>query len=201
MAETKTLSRRGFIRNTFAGGAGIVLAGTPAWEAAAEFINTPQHQRIDGIGLDDPELVEMSLNENPLGPSPASKTAMSEAIDLGHRYPDWYADALKLDLAAYHGITTSQIIVGCGATEILRLAALAFAEPGSNVVCPYPSYGQFASDANFLGAIERYSSLDENHRVDVDDLASQIDSNTSACRLPKRLLRKTSSSMMASPNG
>jgi histidinol-phosphate aminotransferase len=163
------ISRRAFL-GTVAGGAAFALLRPERVHSA---------DRLRPSILND-YIGRLCYNENPLGPSPASKTAMSEAIDLGHRYPDWYAESLKSDLAGYHGVSTSQIIAGCGATEILRLAALAFADPGSNVVCPYPSYGQFASDANFLGAIERYSSLDENHRVDLDDLAAQIDSDTSA---------------------
>ncbi len=156
--------------------------GTVAGTAALSMLHPGAARSTDRLrpSLLNDYVGRLCYNENPLGPSPASKAAMSEAIDLGHRYPDWYAESLKYDLAAYHGVSTSQIIVGCGATEILRLAALAFAEPGGNVVCPYPSYGQFASDSAFLGAIERYSTLDENHRVDLDDMASQIDSNTSA---------------------
>lgn len=74
--------------------------------------------------------------------------------------------------------SSSNIVAGCDATEILLLCA--FADSDGNVVCPYPSYGQFASDANVLGASVRYYPLDENYKVDPDDMASRVDSNMSA---------------------
>jgi histidinol-phosphate aminotransferase len=122
----------------------------------------------------------LCYNENPLGPSSKAVRAMQSSIKMGHRYSDWFAESLRGDLASLYDLSSSNIIAGCGATEILRLCAFAFADPDGNVVCPYPSYGQFASDANFLGASVRYSPLDEDYRIDLDDMASRVDSNTSA---------------------
>jgi histidinol-phosphate aminotransferase len=122
----------------------------------------------------------LCYNENPLGPSPLAMTAITNSIDMCHRYPDWYAESLRYDLASLHGVSYEQTIAGCGATEILRLCALAFADPGGNVVCPYPSYSQFPSDAELLGATVRYSNLDANHCVDLTDMAARVDSNTTA---------------------
>jgi histidinol-phosphate aminotransferase len=106
--------------------------------------------------------------------------AMTEQVSMGHRYPDWYADSLRADLSALHGVSSSRIIAGCGATEILNLAALAFADPDGNVVCPYPSYSQFPSDCSFLGSEVRYSNLDGDYRVDLVHMASLVDSQTTA---------------------
>jgi histidinol-phosphate aminotransferase len=105
---------------------------------------------------------------------------MTDSATMAHRYPDWYADSLRGDLASLHGVSTGQTIAGCGATEILRLSALATVDPDGNVVCPYPSYSQFPSDAGFLGASVNYSNLGPNHRVDLTDMASRVDGNTSA---------------------
>lgn len=122
----------------------------------------------------------LCYNENPLGPSPLALAAMSESLPMGHRYGDWYSEGLRDDLAALHGVTRSETIAGCGATEILKLAALAFAEPGKNVVCPYPSYGQFASDAGHAGAEVRTVDLDPDYRIDLAAMAAQVDENTTA---------------------
>ncbi len=163
------MSRRAFL-GTAAGSAALALLRPDLAVADG---------RIRSSILND-YIGRLCYNENPLGPSPAAKTAMTESVDLAHRYPDWYADILASDLASHHSVSSGQVIVGCGATEILRLAALAFVAPGGNVVCPYPSYGQFASDAQFLGATTRYSSLDADHGVDLDDTAALVDSGTSA---------------------
>jgi len=105
-------------------------------------------------------------------------TAMADSIPMGHRYTDWYAESLRSDLATLHSVGSNQIIAGCGATEILRLCALAFADPAGNVVSPYPSYSQFPSDAGFLGASVRYADLDASYAVDLSAMAAQVDANT-----------------------
>lgn len=163
------ISRRKFF-GTAAGGTAIALL-KPSLALSTNELS--QHALNDYVG-------RLCYNENPLGPSPKAMVAMKEQIKMGHRYSDWYAESLRSDLASILGLSSSNIIAGGGATEILRLCAYAFADPDGNVVCPYPSYGQFASDANFLGASVRYSPLDEDYRIDLDDMASRVDSNTSA---------------------
>jgi len=163
------ISRRKFI-STAAGGTAIALF-RPSIALAT---HTPDHFLLnDYVG-------RLCYNENPLGPSPKAITAMKEQIHMGHRYTDWFADSLRSKLGDLHGVSSSKVIAGGGATEILRLCAYAFADPDGNVVCPYPSYGQFASDSNFVGAEVRYSDLDGNYRIDLDDMASRVDDNTSA---------------------
>jgi histidinol-phosphate aminotransferase len=168
-----TLSRRAFF-----GAAGGAAAGAATLAVAGAHPMVEGHRTTLPV-LDD-YIGRLCYNENPLGPSPLAMTAMSESISMGHRYPDWYAESLRDDLAALHGVERSQVIAGCGATEILRLCALAFADPDGNVVCPYPSYGQFAGDCAFLGTTVRLSGLDESYRIDLDDMASMVDSETTA---------------------
>ena len=134
-------SRRAFL-GAAAGGAALALLAP----AGARGRDNPGPALLrDYVG-------RLCYNENPLGPSPLAATAIVDSASLAHRYPDWFADSLRSDLASLHGVGVGQTIAGCGATEILRLCALAFADPAGNVVCPYPSYGQFPSDADFLGA-------------------------------------------------
>lgn len=122
----------------------------------------------------------LCFNENPLGPSPLAMQAIIDNANMGHRYSDWFAESLKNDLADFHDVPVEKVIAGCGATEMLRLCALAYAAPGSSVIVPYPSYSQFPSDADFLGADVVYSNLDEDYRVDLDDIAARVDNDTTA---------------------
>jgi len=162
------LSRRQFF-GTATGGAALALLN-PSLAMAKKGTHS---MLADYVG-------RICYNENPLGPSPLAIAAITDCADMAHRYPDWYADSLRSDLASLYGVSTSQTIAGCGATEILHLAALAFADPDGNVVCPYPSYSQFPSDAGFMGATVRYSDLDGDHRIDLSDMASRVDSETTA---------------------
>ncbi len=163
------LTRRRFLESAAGGAACALLSAAPG---RAEADRRSDLLR-DYVG-------RLCYNENPLGPSPAARAAMIAAIDLGHRYPDWFAESLRADLATLHGVSSSRVIAGCGATEILRLAALALAGPGVNVVCPYPSYSQFPSDCSFLGAQVRNAPLDSSHRVDPAAVLALVDANTVA---------------------
>src|SRR3990172_443690 len=62
------LDRRRFLQRTFAGSAGVAFVGTPYWRAAAQVLEGPPLRDIRGIGVADPDLVELSINKNPLGP-------------------------------------------------------------------------------------------------------------------------------------
>jgi histidinol-phosphate aminotransferase len=163
------LSRRTFLSLAAAGAASTLLDTTPAVADS----RPAALMRDDYIG-------RLCYNENPLGPSPAAQTAMTEQIALSHRYTDWFADSLRADLATLHDVTTANVIAGNGATEILRLAAYAFSEPGTNIVAPNPSYSQFPSDVNAFGGETRYAPLDENYRVDLANITALMDDDTKA---------------------
>ena len=122
----------------------------------------------------------LCYNENPLGPSPLAMTAITEHVNMAHRYPDWYAESLRGDLADLHNVNQNQTIAGCGATEILRVCALAFLNGGCNVVAPYPTYSQFPADAGLIGADVRYSDVDDDYLIDLDNMLSRVDSGTKA---------------------
>ena len=164
------LSRRGFI-GTLTGAAALSILGL---ERRALADHAPGGRMItDYVG-------RLCFNENPLGPSPAAMEAIISEAEMAHRYPEWYAESLMSSLVSHHDVSSGQVICGVGATEILRFCAMAFSSPGKNVVVPNPSYGQFASDSSRNGATVRYVDLDENHRVDLDQMSDRVDSNTTA---------------------
>ena len=84
--------------------------------------------------------VRLSANENPYGPSPLALKAMTEAFDLAWRYPDEYEQALVGALAKTSGVSTSQILLGNGSSEILKVAAAAFTSPNKKLVIANPTF-------------------------------------------------------------
>jgi len=172
------ISRRSFFGATAGLAAIALLKGQPAGavlngQPAGAFVPGDLPVREDYVG-------RLCYNENPLGPSPLAQAAMVAGIPMAHRYGDWFTDSLREDLAALHGVELSQTIAGSGATQMIRLAARSLADPDGNVVTCYPSYGQFASDAAFMGADIRMAELDENHRVDLSAVTAEIDADTTA---------------------
>lgn len=75
--------------------------------------------------------VLLNANENPHGPSPAAMKAVREALSEVFRYPDDYETPLVETIAASHGVSGSEVLLGNGSSDILRLAAFAF--PGKLV--------------------------------------------------------------------
>ena len=67
----------------------------------------------------------LCYNENPLGPPAAAITAIEDEAEMAHRYPDWYAESLINALSSKYEIPATRILCGAGATEILRMCAMA----------------------------------------------------------------------------
>lgn len=67
--------------------------------------------------------------------------AMSNA-DIEH-YPDPYCGKLTAALSKSLGLRPDNIIVGSGATELIRLAVNCYAGPGDTILMPFPTYGEY----------------------------------------------------------
>ncbi len=80
------------------------------------------------------EAVKLASNENPYGPPPNAVKAMKKAVTEVHRYPDGDCSELKQALAAKHGCSTEQILLGNGSNEVLELLIRTFAGHGDEVV-------------------------------------------------------------------
>jgi histidinol-phosphate aminotransferase len=73
----------------------------------------------------------LNSNENPYGPSPAAMRAIRDALGDVFRYPDDAERELGEAVAKLHGVPTSEVLLGNGSSDILRLASGAF--PGKLV--------------------------------------------------------------------
>ncbi|MDP2132440.1 MAG: histidinol-phosphate transaminase [Sulfuritalea sp.] len=86
-------------------------------------------------------LVKLNTNENPYGPSPraleAIRAATGEALKL---YPDPNAEQLKLAIAKYHAVDSSNVFVGNGSDEVLAHVFLALLKQARPILFPDISY-------------------------------------------------------------
>ena len=65
------------------------------------------------------DVVRISYNENPYGPSPKALKAMTDAFNLANRYPIERNDPLIEALAKLNGVNPDQIILGDGSDELI----------------------------------------------------------------------------------
>ena len=96
------------------------------------------------------EAVQLNVNENPYGPSPALvadlQRAVGEAAPTLHRYPDREALALRGDLAAYLSrrtgvpLAVEQVWAANGSNEVLQQVLQAFGGSGRRALGFEPSY-------------------------------------------------------------
>ncbi|MCB9591385.1 MAG: histidinol-phosphate transaminase [Sandaracinaceae bacterium] len=84
--------------------------------------------------------VKLASNENPRGPSPRAIEAMREAAAGVNRYPDAASWNLRSELAAHHGISMEEIVMGNGSNELIDLICRTYAGPSDHAVIGVPSF-------------------------------------------------------------
>jgi len=143
MMTNPTLSRRSFSK--IVGASAVFAALRPGSEANASW-------RALVPEVSTPNIVRLSSNENPYGPSPAALKAMTDGFGLAWRYPDEYADLLVEELARLNNVTGDQIVLGDGSGEILKLCAAAFTNKDKKLVIANPTFEALARHAGVASA-------------------------------------------------
>ena len=136
--SNQTLSRRSFSK---------ILAAGAAYSALQ-----PRSEVRASWRLNSANVVRLSSNENPYGPSPAALKAMTDGFSLAWRYPDEYADMLAEELARLHDVPVNQILLGDGSGEILKLCAAAFTSREKKLVIANPTFEAIARHASVANA-------------------------------------------------
>ena len=125
-------SRRGFLRLLGNGtGAGIALH----WPMIR-----PSRTTGFGPSLPDDGFIRLNRNENPFGPSPKVEEVIRSASSSANRYPLTQSRWLLEKIASMNHVSPEQVLLGCGSTEILRMAALAFLGSGKQLIQASPTF-------------------------------------------------------------
>ncbi|MEA2693228.1 MAG: histidinol-phosphate aminotransferase [Acidobacteriota bacterium] len=170
---SRGLSRRSFARILGTGLATAALAPTVGGAQEAQPGPRPVPAPVPAPGampVDD--LVRLSANENPYGPSPAAFAAIQGAFGRACRYPDDELEALSEEIARSHGVNRNQVLLGAGSSEILKLAAAAFTAPGRAVVVAEPTFEAILRYATTAGAETVKVPLTADHRHDLTKMAA-----------------------------
>jgi histidinol-phosphate aminotransferase len=93
------------------------------------------------LGLE--RLVKLASNEGPFGPLPAAVAAFQGSTLELNRYPDGGGARLREELASRYVVPAEQIVLGNGADELIRFAAIATLDPGDRAVYPWPSFQSY----------------------------------------------------------
>jgi histidinol-phosphate aminotransferase len=122
--------------------------------------------------------IKLASNENPIGPSPKAIDAARRALADSNRYPDAGCFVLGRALAERLGVAPEEIVFGCGADEVLGLAAQAALGPGDEAVYAWPSFAMYPIVVQASGATAVPVPLTDDHVHDLDAIAAAVGPRT-----------------------
>ncbi len=115
------------------------------------------------LGLDPEDLVKLSSNENPFGPSPQAVGAIEAKAGSVHTYPKAAHADLVAALASEWNLDTEQVWLGPGGDGVLDYFARAFLDPGDRVLVPNPGFAYYPMSARYHdGVVDQYSLSKED---------------------------------------
>src|SRR5215831_16559880 len=138
------ISRRTLLNRLAAG----TVAGAVCNSVRKRVFASPVPAALPASGANPPTRpILLSRNENAYGPSAKVLAAVEEALLSCNRYPRTECDSLARKIAAFHHVRPEQVVLGCGASELLCTAAATALGPGEKLVQASPTYpvlGEFA---------------------------------------------------------
>jgi histidinol-phosphate aminotransferase len=155
-------SRRAFLRHL---GTSAAIGLTPLGSLAA---SAARFEPARNAAPQGPIL--LNSNENAYGPLPKSVAALRSAVDQANRYPFAFYGELADELAVLHRVQPSQIVLGCGSSEILRMTAMALLGTGTQLVQATPTYEAMEHYARVAGASVTNVPLTHEYAHDVSGM-------------------------------
>ncbi|WP_281983548.1 histidinol-phosphate transaminase [Thalassorhabdomicrobium marinisediminis] len=128
---------------------------------------------VDGVE----NVLKLSSNENPFGPSDAAKKALERAALGLHRYPSTDHAGLRAAIGEVWGLDPARVICGNGSGELLMLIAQAYAGPGDEVLFTEHGFAMYPIYANANGATPVIVA-ERDRRIDVDALLAACTERT-----------------------
>jgi histidinol-phosphate aminotransferase len=101
------------------------------------------------------DIIKLASNENPLGPGPRARAAMSAVMAAIGLYPDGSGFELKQRLARHHGVPIESITLGNGSNDILVLLAEAFLTPDTEAIYAQYCFAVYPIAVQAVGARAR----------------------------------------------
>lgn len=132
------------------------------------------------LGRDPKDIVKLDANENPYGPPPEVFEALGQ-MKFPYIYPDPESRRLRSALAEDSGLESENILVGCGADELIDLIMRCVLDPGDKIVdCP-PTFTMYEFDAAVNGALVIKVPRKPDFSLDVEKIAIAVQQEKPKC--------------------
>ena len=122
--------------------------------------------------------IRLSANENPYGPCKPALAALSGCGGVASRYPGAIQEEMVQAIATHHGVNPDQVVLGCGSSDILRMADSAFLAPGQKLVAAEPTFEAVLNYAKVTRAEAVKVPQTADFRHDLPAMAAASDANT-----------------------
>lgn len=122
--------------------------------------------------------INLTSNENPYGPSPLARAAMTKSINSSNRYNWQLTTDLVEALAKKNKVSAENILIGAGSTEIIDLVVRLSASTKGNLVTANPTYDNWIPTAKKLGLQAIKVPLNANKELNLEAMLQAINSDT-----------------------
>ncbi|HJQ21948.1 MAG TPA: aminotransferase class I/II-fold pyridoxal phosphate-dependent enzyme [Gemmatimonadaceae bacterium] len=173
------VTRRGFMKAAGVSGIGAIaipLIGARGSEALRDGILDLAPWRDMAFDADErtawrraiANAVRLDSNENPNGPGQTALDAIRGMFGEASRYPDSPTEDLRHVIASRRQVAAENVLVGCGSTENLRMAVLAFTSPQRALVTAAPSFEDPGRFTELTQAAVKAVPVDGRLALDLD---------------------------------
>jgi len=169
-----TLSRRNLMQVL---GLGAAASALPRWSFAASAAAPVSGNPGGPVGGSQPSgPILLNSNENAYGPSEKVIAALQNALPAANRYAHDEYENLAEQIASLHRVRRDQVLLGCGSSEIFRMAAGAFLGTGKKLVIAAPAFETIAHYAESGGAEVVRVPLNRLYSYDLDAMGARANS-------------------------
>ena len=128
---------------------------------------------VEGVS----NVVVLSANETPLGPSPDAIKAFNNLADELHRYPDGDSADIRAAIGERFGCDPANIVCGAGSDELIALLIRSYAGPNDEVLLSRHGFLMYPISAQSVGATPVFAP-EANYTTDVDALLAAVTDKT-----------------------
>lgn len=123
------------------------------------------------------EIIKLSQNENPSGPSPFALQAVNDNLENMNRYPEPHSATLKEEFADHLNMLPENIFVCAGLVESLDIMIRNFIQEGENLIIPEVTFVAYKLLAKVFNVDTRFSTM-KDYGIDIDSVIENYDEKT-----------------------
>lgn len=165
-----SVSRRLFVRTLGLGGVAALAMPAVTARGREALLGTAEGSPLF---LVPSAPIRLDSNENPNGPGAAALDAIRGAMGEASRYPDRPEEMLRESVARSLGTAMENVLLGCGSTEILRMAVHEWATSSRPLVTAAPTFEAPAHFAQRISAAVVSVPVDAALRLDLAAMAGK----------------------------